>query len=155
MRFLISCSLVPEDKTLCAPSQSQTKLGNLCAWVGGGTYPQSQGCLNVQPYLKLRLSNMENAFLNGLKCILRVKNFNKRGFTPPFILFPRYCLRSQFKPLAFSAPPPLHKQPLWFQPFLYIYSVVFSSLGNVLCMIQTLIYIYSCNTVNVTKKASR
>ena len=27
--------------------------------------------------------------------------------------------------------------------------------GNVLCMIQTLIYIYSCNTVKVTKKTSR
>ena len=26
-----------------APSQSQTKLGNL-GWVGGGTCPQSQGC---------------------------------------------------------------------------------------------------------------
>ena len=98
---------------------------------------------------------MENGFLNGLKCILRVKDFNERGFTPPIILFPRCCLRSRFKPLAFSAPSPIRKQPLWFQPFLYIYSVVFSSLSNVLCMIQTLIYIYSCNTVNVTKKTSR
>ena len=32
-----------ELKHFCAPSQFQTKLGNL-GWVGGGTYPQSQGC---------------------------------------------------------------------------------------------------------------
>ena len=58
------------------------------------------------------------------------KDLNERGFNPPLILFPRRCLRRRFKPLAFSAPPPpthtLRKQPLWVQPFLFIYIVVFS-----------------------------
>ena len=48
----------------------------------------------------------------------------KGGTIRPLILFPRGCLRCRFKPLAFSAP--LRKQPLWVQPFLYIYFVVFS-----------------------------
>ena len=48
------------------------------------------------------------------------------GLNPPYILFLHRCLRPRFKPLAFSAPPPLRKQPLWVQPFLYIYFVVFS-----------------------------
>ena len=47
------------------------------------------------------------------------------GSIPSLILFPRRCLRRRFKPLAFSAPS-LRKQPLWVQPFLYIYFVVFS-----------------------------
>ena len=55
------------------------------------------------------------------------QNFLRReGFNPPLILFPRRCLRRWFKHLAFSAPPPLRKQPLWVQPILHIYFVVFS-----------------------------
>ena len=46
------------------------------------------------------------------------------GFNPPLILFPRRCLRHRFKALAFSVH--LRKQPLWVQPFLYIYFVIFS-----------------------------
>ena len=96
---------------------------------------------------------MENGFLNGLKSILRDKDFNERGSLP--ISYSSHVVACAVgSSLWLSVPPPPRKQPLWVQPFLYIYSVVFSSLGNVSCMIQTLIYIYSCNTVNVTKKAS-
>ena len=41
------------------------------------------------------------------------------GLNPPYILFLHRCLRPRFKS-------PLRKQPLWVQPFLYIYFVVFS-----------------------------
>ena len=87
---------------------------------------------------------MENEFFNGLRFILRG------------ILFPRRCLRRRFKPLAFSAAPTL-QQPLWVQTFfVHIFRcTLYLVYGNVLCMIQTLINIYSCNTVKVTKKTSR
>ena len=94
---------------------------------------------------------MENGFLNGLKCILRGKDFNERGVNPSLILFPRRCFRRQFKPLAFSTPPPpLRKQSLLVQPFLYIYFVVFS-IWQCFVYDSTFIYIYDCNTVKVKK----
>ena len=50
MGFLISCSLVAEDKTLLCPHHSHKPKSEI--WVrvcvggggGGGTYPKSQGC---------------------------------------------------------------------------------------------------------------
>ena len=47
----------------------------------------------------------------------------KRGFNPPIILFP---VGSSLWLSVPPPPPPLRKQPVWDQPFLYIYFVVFS-----------------------------
>ena len=52
LNLQISCSLVAEDKTLCAPSQSQTKLGNLGVWAGALIpSPKAVGleCVNPPP----------------------------------------------------------------------------------------------------------
>ena len=69
---------------------------------------------------------MENGFLNGLKCIHRDKDFNERGSQSPLHTLPTSLLAPLVQVFGFSAPPPLRKQPLWVQPFLYIYFVVFS-----------------------------
>ena len=83
---------------------------------------------------------MKNGFLNGLKCILRDKDFNTSLLAPAVQAFGFQC--------------PLHKQPSGSSPFC-TYISLYLVYGNVLCMIQTLIYINSCNTVKVTQKTSR
>ena len=65
-------------------------------------------------------------FLNGLKCILRDKDFNERGSQSPLHTLPTSLLAPSVQALAFSAPPPPLRKPLCVQPFLYIYFVVFS-----------------------------
>ena len=82
---------------------------------------------------------MEKWASKWLQCILRDKNFNEKGVQYPLSYS---CLRRRFNPLAFNNPP------------FCIYISLYLVYGNVLCMIQTLIYIYSCNTVKVTKKTS-
>ena len=96
----------------------------------------------------------KNGFLNGLKCILRDKDFNERGLNPPCILFLHRCLRPTFKPLAFSARPPFLNNHSGSSPFC-TYISLYLVYGDVLWMIQTLICIYSCDTIKVTKKTSR
>ena len=88
-----------------------------------------------------------------LECILRDKDFNESGFNPPSQTLPTSLLAQSVQSFSFQRPhpPPLRKQPLWVQPFLYIYFVVFS----IWQCVVSLIYIYSCNTVKVTKKTSR
>ena len=71
---------------------------------------------------------------------LETKILMRGGSNPPLKPFPRRCLRRRFKSLVLSAPP--RKQPLWVQPFFFTYVSLYFY-GNVLCMIQTLIYIYS------------
>ena len=76
------------------------------------------------------------------------------GFNPPLplTLFPCRCLRRRFKHLAFSAP--VVNNPSGSSPFC-TYISLYLVYCNVLCMIQTLIYIYGCNTVKITTKTSR
>ena len=70
---------------------------------------------------------MKNGFLNGLKCILRGKDLNEWGLQPPSNTLPMTLLAPSVQAFGFQCPPPpLRKQPLWVQPFLYIYFVVFS-----------------------------
>ena len=70
---------------------------------------------------------MEKWFLNGLKCILRDKDFNERGSQSPLHTLPISLLAPSVQAFGFQCPPPPppRKQPLWVQPFLYIYFVVF------------------------------
>ena len=68
---------------------------------------------------------MEKWFLNGLKCILRDKDFNERGSQSPYILFLYRCLRPRFKPLAFSAPPPFVNNHSGSSPFCTYISLYF------------------------------
>ena len=68
---------------------------------------------------------MEKWLLNGLKCILRDKDFNERGSQSPLHTLPISLLAPSVQAFGFQCPPPLRKQPLWVQPFLYIYFVVF------------------------------
>ena len=46
------------------------------------------------------------------------------SLNPPYILFLHRCIWLSVPPPP--PPPPPRKQPLWVQPFLYIYFVVFS-----------------------------
>ena len=68
----------------------------------------------------------KNGFINGLKCILKDKDFNER-VQPPSHTLPTSLLAPSVKAVGFQRPPPPLKQVLWVQPFLYIYFVVFSS----------------------------
>ena len=71
----------------------------------------------------------KNGFLNGLKCILRDKDLNERGFNPPSShTLPTSLLAPSVQAFGSQCPLPLRKQPLWVQPFLYIHFVVFSIL---------------------------
>ena len=99
---------------------------------------------------------MEKWVSKWLEMLLRGKDLNERGFNPPLIPFPCCCLRRRFKPLAFSAPPPHPwvNNPSGSSPFC-TYISLYLVYGNVLCMIETLIHIYSCNIVKVTKRTSR
>ena len=64
---------------------------------------------------------MENGFLNGLKCILRDKDLNERGFNPPSHTLLTSLLAPSVQALGFQCPL-LRKQPLLVQPFCtYIY----------------------------------
>ena len=67
----------------------------------------------------------KNGFLNGLKCILRDKDFNEK-FNPLSHTLPTSLLVLLVQAFGFQCPPPLRKQPLWIQFFMYIYFVVFS-----------------------------
>ena len=59
-------------------------------------------------------------------CILRDKDFNERGSQSPLHSLPTSLLAPSVQAFGFQCPPPLRKQPLWVQPFLYIYFVIFS-----------------------------
>ena len=76
--------------------------------------------------LKIEVKEYGIWFLNGLKCILRDKDFNESGVQSPSHTLPTSLLAPSVQAFDFQSPPPLSKQPLWVQPFLYIYSVVFS-----------------------------
>ena len=67
----------------------------------------------------------KNGFLNGLKCILRDKDFNERGSQSPLHTLPTSLLAPSVQAFGFQSPH-LRKQPLWVQPLLYICFVVFS-----------------------------
>ena len=63
---------------------------------------------------------------------------------------------SLLAPSVQCRPPPPHSSTTPLGPGLFcIYISLYLVYGNVLCMIQTLINIYSCNTEKVTKKISR
>ena len=53
-------------------------------------------------------------------------HFNERGCNPPSHTLPMSLLASSVQAFGFQCPLPLRKQPLWVQPFLYIYLIVFS-----------------------------
>ena len=102
---------------------------------------------------------MENELLNGLKCILRDKDFNERGVQfPSSQTLPTSLLAPSVQVFGFQCPspppPPFVNNPSWSSPFC-TYISLYLVYGNVLCMIQTLIYIYSCITAKVTKKTSQ
>ena len=67
----------------------------------------------------------KNGFLYGLKCILRDKDFNERGIQYP-LSYSSHVAACVVGVSLWLSMPPFRKQPLWVQPFLYIYFVVFS-----------------------------
>ena len=49
------------------------------------------------------------------------KDLNERGLQSPSYTLPMTLLAPSVQAFGFQWPPPLRKQPLWVQPFLYIY----------------------------------
>ena len=93
----------------------------------------------------LRIEVMEygkNEFLNGLK-ILSQRHTLSTSLLAPLV-----------QAFGFQYRPHLSTAPLGLDLFC-TYISLFLVYGNVLCMIQTLINIYSCNTVKITMKTSR
>ena len=90
---------------------------------------------------------MEKWVSKCLTCILRDKNFNESGFNLPLILFAPLVHAFDFQcPLPLFINNPSVSSP--FCTFISLYLLY----GNVLCMIQTLIYINSCITVKVRRR---
>ena len=81
------------------------------------------------------------------KCVSKWLEMHSQRHTLPTSL-----LAPSVQAFGFQCPPPPSSTtplgPGLFCTYISLYLVY----GNVLCMIQTLIYIYSCNTVKVTKK---
>ena len=80
-------------------------------------------------------------------------HFNERGWNPPSHTLPTSLLAPSVQAFGFQCPPFINN-PSGSSPF-YTYISLYLVYGNVLCMIQNLIYIFGCNTVKVTKKTSR
>ena len=97
---------------------------------------------------------MEEWVLNGLNVFSDTKILMRRGANPLSHTLPTSLLSPSVQAFRFQCSPPFVNIPSGSSPFC-TYISLYLVYGNVLCMIQTLIYIYSCNTVKVTKKTSR
>ena len=87
------------------------------------------------------------------KCILRDNDFNERGGSIP-LSYSFHVTACAIGSSLWLSVCRFVNNPSGSSPFC-TYISLYLVYGNVLCMIQTLIYIYSCNTVKVTKRTSQ